>query len=70
MTVHVYTPGDRPDILARVDGTWWPGELRMWTQRDDGWWAQVNYRTGVGQTYIATVHETDVRPDTTEPRTV
>lgn len=70
MTVHVYKPGDRPDVMVRIDGNWWPGELRMWKQHPDGWWAQVNYTTAVGMTYIGTVHENDVRRDTTEPRTV
>lgn len=29
---------DRPDVEVLVDGTWWPGQLRMWTRHDDGTW--------------------------------
>ena len=67
-TVHdmhhvVYLPGDRPDIEVCLDGGWWPGELRMWTQRGDGkWWAQVTWRREVGMTYVDTVPAKRVRP--------
>jgi hypothetical protein len=44
-TFHVPKPGERPDVEALVDGVWCPGELRMWTQDDEGaWTAQVQYR--------------------------
>ena len=42
---HVPKPGDRTDVEILVDGTWCPGELRMWTQHDDGTWsAQAQFQ--------------------------
>ena len=32
----VYRPKERPDIEVLVDGVWCVGELRMWSQREDG----------------------------------
>ena len=37
-THHVPKPGERPDVEVLVDETWCAGELRMWTQDDDGSW--------------------------------
>jgi hypothetical protein len=38
----VYLPHARPPVEVLVDGRWWRGELRMWTQHRDGsWHAQV-----------------------------
>jgi hypothetical protein len=36
--------GERPDVEVDIDGDWCPGELRMWTQDDDAWYAQVQCR--------------------------
>jgi hypothetical protein len=37
---------ERPDVEVCIDGEWWPGELRMWTQRADGsWWAAGDLAT-------------------------
>jgi len=45
----VYKPHERPDVEVLVDGVWFPGELRMWTQRDDGTWsADVRWSEGTG----------------------
>ena len=64
-----YRPDERPDVLVTVEGVEYPGELRMWQQREDGsWWAQVNYRSEPGANRIDTVHADEVRPDMTEPR--
>jgi hypothetical protein len=41
---HVPKPSD-PDVEVLIDGAWCQGELRMWTQHDDGTWtAQVQYQ--------------------------
>ena len=41
----VYLPDERPDIEVLVDGLWCEGELRMWTQREDGsWHGDVQWR--------------------------
>ena len=34
----VYRPDERPDVEVLVHGLWCDGELRMWTQREDGSW--------------------------------
>lgn len=60
----VPAPGDRPDVEVLVDGTWWPGELRAWERRDDGWWGNVQWRTKPGETRIDTLPEHRIRPDT------
>lgn len=58
----VYAPSERPDIEAMVDGEWFRGELRMWTQREDGsWWAQVNYSRGAGRRFLTTLPAEHVR---------
>jgi len=41
----VYESGERPGVEVLVHGHWLTGELRSWTQRDDGtWWGHVQYR--------------------------
>lgn len=41
----VYPPDERPDIEVLVNGQWLVGELRVWTQQEDGsWWGDVRYR--------------------------
>ena len=45
MQHHVNRPDERPDIEVLVDGVWCEGELRMWSQREDGTWqADVQWR--------------------------
>ena len=40
----VYKYADRPLAEVLVDGTWWPAEIRMWVQHNDGTWtADVGY---------------------------
>jgi len=58
----VYAPADRPLVEVEHDGAWYPGELRMWTQRDDGWHAQVTWSLGPGDNRIDTFPEGRVRP--------
>lgn len=59
---HVPKPGDRPDVEVLVDDHWWPGELRMWTQHDDGTWtAQVQWRRRPADTHIDTFPAERVR---------
>lgn len=64
----VYKPLDRPDVEVLVDGTWCPGELRMWTQHDDDTWtADVQYRPpGEHSSFIATFPADQVREDTVD----
>ena len=41
---HVYEQGERPAVEVLVHGHWLTGELRKWTQRDDGtWWGNIQY---------------------------
>ena len=50
---HVPKPSDRPDGEVLVDGAWWQGELRMWTQHDDGTWtAKVQYQPPDGDSLV------------------
>jgi hypothetical protein len=50
----VYGPLERPDVEVLVDDAWWPGEVRMATELDDGTWTRdVQYRTDDGQ-FVAT----------------
>ena len=48
--IHTFHGFDRPDVEVLVDDTWWPGELRQWTQHDDDTWhGNVTYRDADGQ---------------------
>lgn len=67
-TVTGYRPDERPDVEVLRDGVWCPGELRAWQQREDGWWANVQWRPAPGMTYIDTVSASDVRLDETTDR--
>jgi hypothetical protein len=51
-----------------VASVWCPGELRMWTQDDDGaWFAQVQYRPPGGHSrVIGAFPAEDVREDYTD----
>jgi hypothetical protein len=60
----IYAPLERPDVEVVVDGTWWPGEVRMATELVDGTWSHsVQYRTGEGQ-FLGTFTDDQVRSDT------
>lgn len=62
----VYSPLERPDVEVLVDGTWWPGEVRMATELDDGTWTHnVQYRTDAGQ-FVETVPDDRIRADTVD----
>jgi hypothetical protein len=39
----VYRPADRPDVEVLIGGTWYPGELRMWSPRPE-WREVVDHR--------------------------
>jgi hypothetical protein len=52
---------DRPLVQVEVDGTWYPGELRMWEQRDGVWWGQVTYSLAAGQTHLDAFPESRIR---------
>lgn len=68
MAAHtVYAPADRPLCEVELDGTWHPGEVRMWTQHDHGWEAQVTYSLGPGDNRIGTFEQTHIRPVTDDP---
>jgi len=52
-THHVSKPGELRDVEVLVDGVWCPGELRMWTQGDQGaWTAQVRYQPPDGDSRV------------------
>ena len=62
---YVYPVAEQPDVEVRVDGQWWPAELRMRTQRADGFHYNACWHRE-GQTYLDTFHERDIRPDTVD----
>jgi hypothetical protein len=61
MAEQVYDPHERPDVEVLVDGTWHPGELRGWWDRDGERLVNVSWRAAVGTTYIDTVRADRVR---------
>lgn len=63
-----FRPDERPDVLVTVDGVEYPGELRAWQERADGWWANVQWRTGPGVMFLDTVPADRVRPDESTER--
>ncbi len=63
MTNTVYSPADRPEVEVLVDGAWFYGELRMWTQHRDGsWWANVMWSSAVAENRLDTFNAEDVGP--------
>jgi hypothetical protein len=38
---------------VRVDGGWWPGEVRSWSSSPDGWWANCSWHRKAGETQPA-----------------
>jgi hypothetical protein len=62
---YVWEPADRPDAEVLVDGTWWPAELRMRSQRADGYWYNAAWHRE-GDTRLDDFHQEDVRPDTAD----
>lgn len=74
-THHVPLQGERPDVEVFVFDAgrpgldlWCAGELRMWTQHDDGaWTAQVQWqRPAAGSRQIGTFPADRVREDTVD----
>jgi hypothetical protein len=59
--MHIYGPGDRPDVEVQADGTWWSGELRGWWDRDGVRLMNVQWHTGTGETHLDTVPADRVR---------
>ena len=42
---HIFRPGEHPDVEVVVNGLWCDGQLRVWTQREDGsWHGDVEWR--------------------------
>ena len=66
MEHRVYAPHERPDIEVLLDGVWLTGELRMWSQREDGsWWGNVQWRPANDPTrMIGTFPAERIREDT------
>jgi hypothetical protein len=60
---YVYPIDERPDAEVLVDGQWRPAELRMRTQRADGFHYNASWHRD-GNTYLDNFHERDVRADT------
>jgi hypothetical protein len=57
---YVYPVTERPDAEVLVDGHWWPAELRMRTQRADGWHYNASWHRD-GMTYLGTFPAASVR---------
>lgn len=68
--IHVYPPGEMPDVEVELDdGTWAVGEARMrWQDSETGiWWYQVQWRPpGTHTRKISRFPADKIRPDTTE----
>jgi hypothetical protein len=64
--MRVYPPAERPDVEVRVDGRWFAGEVRSWSQRPSGWWADCSWHPETGSSRLDTFHEDDVRLDTVD----
>jgi hypothetical protein len=62
---YVWSPAERPDVEVLVDGQWWPAELRMRSQRADGYWYQATWHRD-GHTFIDHFHQDRVRDDTVD----
>lgn len=62
---YTYYGYDRPDIIVTIDDHEYRGELRAWAIDDDtgDWWANVQYRTAPGSTYIRWLPANQVRRD-------
>ncbi|WP_067428588.1 hypothetical protein [Nocardioides jensenii] len=58
----VYPIPDRPECEVLVDGGWWFGEVRMWTQDDDGSWSANVSWTRNTETRLDAVPAARVRP--------
>ncbi|WP_426243654.1 hypothetical protein [Nocardioides sp. LHG3406-4] len=59
----VYQGWERPLIAVLIDRTWYPGELRMWTQHDDDTWtADVSYTDEHHMNHLTSVASDQVRP--------
>lgn len=58
----VYPPAERPDVEVLVEGTWYAGDLRMWSRVDDLWIAQVRWNRGPGENLVGNFPEDRVRP--------
>jgi hypothetical protein len=61
MAEHIYAAADRPDVEVLVDGTWHPGELRGWWDRDGRRLMNVSWRSAPGMTRLDTVPAERVR---------
>jgi hypothetical protein len=57
---YVYPVAERPDAQVLVDGEWLPAELRMRTQRADGWHYNASWHRD-GMTYLDTFPAASVR---------
>jgi len=57
---HVYPVADRADAEVLVDGQWWTAELRMRTQRADGYYFNATWHRE-GMTYLDTFPAAAVR---------
>jgi hypothetical protein len=57
---------ERPAIDVLVDGTWYAGELRSWSQPfpSGDWWASVGFRIST-TLHVRTVRSSQVRPTAT-----
>lgn len=60
---HVYD--ERPDAEVLVDGAWWPSELRMRTERPDGYHYNAAWHRD-GATYLDNFPADHVRLDSVD----
>ena len=62
MSQTVYLPAERPEVEVLVDGSWYYGELRIWSRGEDApWLANVTWGRTHGEHRIDTFPAEDVR---------
>jgi hypothetical protein len=58
----VYSSAERPLVEVEIEGSWYPGELRMWRRLDDGTWVgNVQYSLVVAENRLDTFPEQRIR---------
>lgn len=66
-TERTYPRGEEPDVEVLVRGTWHRGELRMWEQRQDGWWGHVVWHpAGTTENRFESFPADRIRPSQTD----
>lgn len=63
-------PDDTRPVQVEQGGTWWPGELECYRERDGRWEGRVRWAVGPGQLYLDWLGEDRIRKVSDGPATV